>query len=251
MSVKITFIGTGDATNSGGRAQQSILLSTDNFKLLVDCGANTLMRFQQMQLNPNDVDAILFTHFHADHFMGTAHFDLSLLFDFPRKRDMLYIGPVGLNDRCEKLFQLSYPNLYSKKEYNHFARKITEYEPNQKYVIDNNKVIVETFPMEHAPESLGYRIFMGGKYVAITGDTQWHEGIIDLAKGSDCLICESFHYNKPEPRIGHCSYQEIKENRDRIDSNKIILVHGHKEVIANAENLDIALANDGDIVELE
>ena len=77
MSVSITFIGTGDAFNSGGRAHQSILLCSDNFKMLIDCGSNTLLRLQQMNINPNDIDAVLFTHFHADHFLGTAHFDLS------------------------------------------------------------------------------------------------------------------------------------------------------------------------------
>ena len=248
MSVKITFLGTGDASNSGGRAQQAILLTTPDLTLLVDCGANTLQRLQQMQINPNEIDAVLFTHFHADHFLGTVHLDLSLIFDFPRKRNLLYLGPVGLKQRCEQLFSLSYPRLYPN---DNFVREMVEYEPNQKYVVLDNRAIIETFPMEHAPESLGYRIFLNGKYIAITGDTQWHDGIIDLAKNSDCLICECFHYKKPQPRIGHCSYEEISENSDRIDTKKIILLHAHREVLAHKDNIDFTIANDGEVIEIE
>lgn len=247
MSTKIIFLGAGDAMNSEGQAQQAILLSTNEFKLLVDCGANTLMRLQQMKINPNEIDAVLFTHFHADHFIGTVNFDLSLIFNYPRSRNLLYMGPTGLQKQCEKLFDLSYPTVYPNDS---FVREFSEYEAGKKYVVNDGKAVIETFAMKHAPESLGYRIFIGGKYIAITGDTSWHDGILDLAKGSDCLICESFHYGKPQPNIGHCSYAEIREHKDKIATEKIILTHTSSEVHQNKDTLDFTLALDGNVIEV-
>lgn len=249
-NVKITFLGTGDAVNSGGRAHQSILLESSNFRLLVDCGANTLLRFQQLGLNPDSIDAVLFTHFHADHFLGLANFDLSLVFNFLRKREIIYVGPVGLQQRCERLFKLSYPTVYPSEYSEKFLRQIEEYDANKSYILADGKVNIDTFPMQHSSESLGYRISMEGKQISITGDTQWHDGIIDLAKGSDILICESFHFKKPDPCIGHCSYEEIEEYKEKLETNQIILIHGSSDLLKNKEKVLIPVAEDGQVIEL-
>ena len=82
--MKITFLGTGTSqgipvigsthpvclsTNSKDkRLRVSILVEWQNFTFVVDCGPD--FRQQMLRANPERVDAVLFTHEHADHTAG-------------------------------------------------------------------------------------------------------------------------------------------------------------------------------------
>ena len=43
---------------------------------LVDCGASSLIAMRRFGVAPNDIDMILLTHFHGDHFGGIPFFVL-------------------------------------------------------------------------------------------------------------------------------------------------------------------------------
>jgi ribonuclease BN (tRNA processing enzyme) len=46
-------------------------------------------------------------------------------------------------------------------------------------------------PMTHTPESIGYRIELAdGKSIAVSGDTDYSETIVDLALEADLLVLE-------------------------------------------------------------
>ena len=81
---KITFLGTGTSQGipvigsdhpvslsdnlKDKRLRCSVLISWDNFNLLIDCGPD--FRQQMLRFNCNKLDSILFTHEHADHTSG-------------------------------------------------------------------------------------------------------------------------------------------------------------------------------------
>ena len=50
------------------RLRVSVLLSWDTYHVLIDCGPD--FRAQMLRANPSSLDAILFTHEHADHTAG-------------------------------------------------------------------------------------------------------------------------------------------------------------------------------------
>ena len=82
--IKITFLGTGTSQGipvvgsdhpvslsenlKDKRLRSSVLISWDNFNLLIDCGPD----FRQQMINSNckKIDAIFFTHEHSDHTAG-------------------------------------------------------------------------------------------------------------------------------------------------------------------------------------
>ena len=82
--MKITFLGTGTSQGipvigsthpvclssdfKDKRLRVSILLEWENYTFLVDCGPD--FRQQMLRANPERIDAILFTHEHADHTAG-------------------------------------------------------------------------------------------------------------------------------------------------------------------------------------
>lgn len=70
--MKIRFIGTGSGKTSLKRHHSSILVSSNNYNLLVDCGDGTSFALIKQNINFNSIDAVLISHLHADHYSGLA-----------------------------------------------------------------------------------------------------------------------------------------------------------------------------------
>ncbi|MBQ9834247.1 MAG: MBL fold metallo-hydrolase [Bacilli bacterium] len=61
--MKLTFIGTGNM-GSTSRANTSIIV--DN--ILFDCGMGTIKQLERLGKKVKDLDCLVISHFHADHF---------------------------------------------------------------------------------------------------------------------------------------------------------------------------------------
>jgi ribonuclease Z len=68
--VKITFIGTSSGKTSLNRFHSSLLLSSENYNLLIDVGDGISRALIANRINFNSINGILFTHLHPDHFSG-------------------------------------------------------------------------------------------------------------------------------------------------------------------------------------
>ncbi|MBU2493392.1 MAG: MBL fold metallo-hydrolase [Bacteroidetes bacterium] len=70
--MKLQFIGTGSGKTSLKRYHSSILITGTKHTLLIDAGDGISRALLSQEINPNSIDSILFTHYHADHFGGIA-----------------------------------------------------------------------------------------------------------------------------------------------------------------------------------
>ena len=73
MTVRVTFVGSGDAFGSGGRFQTCILVDAPGIRFAIDFGASSLIALNKFGIDHNSIDAIVLTHFHGDHAGGTKH----------------------------------------------------------------------------------------------------------------------------------------------------------------------------------
>ena len=58
---------------SSGSKGNTTYIETKNAKILIDAGNSSkyiLEKLQELNVNPNDIDAILITHIHVDHVKG-------------------------------------------------------------------------------------------------------------------------------------------------------------------------------------
>lgn len=72
--VTLTLAGCGDTFGSGGRLQTCFHVDAPSSTFLIDCGASALPALKRAEIEPNDIETILLTHLHGDHFGGLPFF---------------------------------------------------------------------------------------------------------------------------------------------------------------------------------
>ena len=105
---------------------------------------------------------------------------------------------------------------------------------------------VETFEVNHGHEGrpfLGYRVEVGGRMIAYTGDTEWMESLIALGRNADLLIAEAYFHDKKVPL--HLDYVTLAENLGRVKPRKVVLTHMSADMLNRDIPPPIQLAHDG------
>src|SRR5579872_1771788 len=107
--MQLQFVGCGDAFGSGGRFNTCFHLVGRNINALIDCGATSLVAMNKFAINRNEIDTILLTHFHADHFSGLPFFILEANYVLKRQRPLTIAGPPSLKARYAALMENAFP----------------------------------------------------------------------------------------------------------------------------------------------
>ncbi len=146
MDLSVAFLGTGGAVPSARRNTAGVLVSRGGERLLFDCGEGT-QRQMQRSLGLVQVDAIYFTHFHADHFLGLP--GLLKTYDLTeRERPLTIYGPRGLRDLIQSLGRVIGRVGYS--------LDLVEIEPGD--AIPCAGAEVRAFAVEHSVRAHGYAL---------------------------------------------------------------------------------------------
>jgi ribonuclease Z len=146
MDLSVAFLGTGGAVPSARRSTASVLVTRGGERLLFDCGEGT-QRQMQRSLGLVQVDAIYFTHFHADHFLGLP--GLLKTYDLTeRERPLTIYGPRGLRDLIQSLGRVIGRVGYK--------LDLVELEPGDAVPCDGAEV--RAFPVEHSVRAYGYAL---------------------------------------------------------------------------------------------
>lgn len=94
--IDVTLLGTGGMMPLPGRFLTSLYVRTNGRALLIDCGEGTQTAIRTAGLRFKCIDAILLTHFHADHVSGLPGLFLTIGNEGRTEPIHLY-GPVGLS----------------------------------------------------------------------------------------------------------------------------------------------------------
>ena len=112
---RLTIVGCGDAFGSGGRFNTCFWLKTAKATLLVDCGASSLVALKARGLDHADIDGIVLSHLHGDHFGGLPFLFLDAQFLSRRERPLLIAGPPGTRARLDAALEVFYPGSTANK----------------------------------------------------------------------------------------------------------------------------------------
>jgi ribonuclease BN (tRNA processing enzyme) len=239
----LTFLGSGDAFGSAGRLQTCFHVRTKDASFLIDCGATACIGMKRCGIPLDDIDAIIISHYHADHFAGVA-FVLLESRVIGRTRPLALSGPPGLRERVATSMDALFPGAGTDYDY---PIGYVEYTAGRPVTVGPTRVTA--FPVQHAPSTRPHalRVEIAGRTIAYSGDTEWTDALIDVARGADVFICEVSGYHGP---VGiHLDYSTLLEHRAALDCERLILTHMGEDVIDNADRvsrgLDATLASDG------
>jgi ribonuclease BN (tRNA processing enzyme) len=184
--VELIILGSGTGIPSLRRSSPGLLIITDHTSLLIDSGPGTLRKMLEVGMTYRNPDLLLYTHLHPDH---TADLVPTLFAskygDLPREKDLLCMGGPGFKSFFEELKRL-YGTWIEPQSYRLTVKEVS------KEVQSYRDLKILSKPMAHISGSMGYRIeFKDGKSIAVSGDTDYCQNIIDLGFEADLLVLES------------------------------------------------------------
>lgn len=243
--MEITVLGCGDAFGSGGRLQTSFLVQTSQHKLLLDCGATILPALHKQGFSSEDIDAVIITHFHGDHYGGLPFLLLEAAKRYKRQRPITLMGPAGLKDRLEKLLPQLYPG--TEDVFEAFPLHYRSYSKEPIKLLD---VEVQAWEVKHSEESQphGVRLVEKDSVLAFSGDTSWHENLIPISKEANLFICECNFLKGESP--GHLSWETLEKQLEKLSAKKIVLTHVGDDVYEKQQDIPLKILSDGDRLEV-
>jgi ribonuclease BN (tRNA processing enzyme) len=244
--MQMQFIGCGDAFGSGGRTNTCFHVTGNNINFLIDCGASSLPALKRLNIARNDIDLILITHFHGDHFAGLPFLLLDAQFG-RRSRPLVIAGPEGIETRLPQAMEVMFE--HSSRTKQKFDLSIVTLRPEQPHRF--GAVNVTPYSVVHGESGgpfLGYRIEAEGRVIAYSADTEWTETLIPLARNADLFIAEAYTYDKIVKN--HLSLSTLEAHLPEIAPKRLILTHMSDDMLDRLDSLHHTAANDGIIVEL-
>jgi ribonuclease BN (tRNA processing enzyme) len=233
-SVRVLFVGSGDAFGSGGRLQTSILVESDGHRSLLDCGATTLVGLKRAGIDPGSIDEVLVTHLHGDHFGGIPFFVLDGQFS-RRARPLVIAGPPGLRRRLTETMEALFPGSATAER--KFATEIRELPSEQAMTI--GPLAVTPFEVVHASGAPAFalRVETSGRVVAYSGDTEWTESLLRVSAGADLFICEAYFYEKRVPY--HLDFTTLMRHRSEIQAKRVVVTHMSGDMLSRLSELSV------------
>jgi ribonuclease BN (tRNA processing enzyme) len=182
---ELVLLGSGTGIPSLRRGSPGLLVLSDSTKVLIDSGPGALREMLKVGVTYRDIDMILYTHIHPDHVSDLVPIIFATKYaDLPREKELFCIGGPGFKSYFEKLKWL-YGQWIDPQSYPLTVKEISE------GAVLYRDLKISSKPMAHISESVGYRIeFEDEKTMAVSGDTDYCQNMIDLALEVDLLVLE-------------------------------------------------------------
>jgi len=238
---ELVFIGTGDAFGAGGRRQSALLVRAPGGSVLVDCGATTSGGLSQLGIARDEIDAILISHFHGDHFGGIPFLLLGALYEDRRRRPLWIAGPRGIEARVRALATAMGYSL-DEREWS-FPIRFEELVPGREREI--GPVRADCFEVFHQPQTAphGLALRFDRQRLVYSGDTGFFPGFAERVGEADLFVCEcTYHDNDFEYHISH---KDLAARKHEFRCGRILLTHLGDEMLAYREKAAFETADDG------
>jgi len=244
--MQLRFVGCGDALGSGGRFNTCFHVTGSSVNFLIDCGASSLPALKRLAIARDDIDLILITHFHGDHFAGLPFLLLDAQFT-RRTRPLVIAGPEGIATRLAQVMEALFQN--SSKTQQRFDLSVVALKPLE--MRSFGAVDVTPYPVVHGESGgphLAYRVEAEGRVIAYSADTEWTETLIPAARDADLFIAEAYYYDKAVKN--HLSLKTLEAHLAEIKPKRLILTHMSDDMLGRLGALAYEAASDGMVVDI-
>jgi ribonuclease BN (tRNA processing enzyme) len=211
--MKLTVIGFWGGYPKKNAASSGYLLEHDGFQLLVDCGSGVLSKIQNI-IQPEDLDAVLISHYHPDHIA-----DIGVL-----QHARLIQGFLGKEFPTLPIYGHHFDqNEFTKLTYKNITEGIA-YVPNE--VLTVGPFRVTFLKTDHPVPCYAMRIEAGGKVVVYTADSSFKDEFIEFSRNADVLLCEcNFYGHQNGKSAGHMNSIDAGQFAQKAAVKQLILTH--------------------------
>jgi len=252
--MKVTFLGTGTSTGvpvigcrcrvclssdpRNQRLRPSLLLQWSAGDILVDSSSD--FRQQALRHRIDRLDAVLYTHAHADHIMGL---DDLRIYNFRQRSDLPVYGSAATLGDLSRTFWYAFADTQEGGGKPRLDLRVVT------GPFDLFGVSVEPVPLWHGDlEVLGYRI---GGFAYCTDCNRIPPSSMRRLEALDVLVMDAL---RPTPHPTHFSLPETLQLLERLRPKEAFLVHmSHDIEHAETESAlpsGVHLAYDGLVLEL-
>jgi ribonuclease BN (tRNA processing enzyme) len=217
----LVVVGSSSAAQRPGRACSSYLLRTAAAAVVLDLGNGALGKLQ-LAIDYRQVDALVVSHLHGDHFLDLVPLRFALKRRLSRHgRLALWLPPGG----TQTLHQLC--SILTGSDGAAFLDEVflvREYDPAGQLQIGDARL---TFaPARHYIPAYAIRAERDDASLVYSADTAPCGSVVELARGASLFLCETTLGlgSEEEPR-GHSSAYEAGEMAQSARARRLVLTH--------------------------
>jgi ribonuclease BN (tRNA processing enzyme) len=238
--MKITVLGKSPAWQDAGGACSGYLLREGETSLLLDCGNGVFSKLRE-HLDYTDLDAVLISHLHADHFIDLVPYSYALLLT-PRQQPVPVAGHPGTDDPARP--RLIAPpgsvqtfrhvvGSWGDEELIEQAFRIEEYDRNSTVEIGPLRATFAEVPHFILTHAVNVTSSDGGGRFTFSADCRPCEELVEAARDTDLLLVEA---TLPRPERtgirGHLTPGEAGDHARRAGAKRVVLTHISDELDA-------------------
>ena len=218
--MEITILGSETSIPSNKRSSPSILVNIDEHNILLDTGPGSLRQLKKTNTSLNQIDTIIYSHFHIDHISDMLPFIFSSKYNHedPRTAVLKIVGPMGLKKLYHDLLNTHGSQIIPNKFTIELIEAAESYFNFHRYIINTCKVM-------HTDNSIAIKLTdTNGKTAVYSGDTDYCAEIIELARNCDLLILECSFPDNLKVK-GHLTPSEAGRIASHASAKKLLLTH--------------------------
>lgn len=207
MALKLTILGRCGSYPGPGQACSGYLVRSGATTLMLDAGSGTLANLQR-HVSIKDVDGIVLTHEHPDHWTDVTGFYVATKY-YLELRDIPVFAPASV------------------REHVYYNDAPIEW----RVVTDGARVSFRDLQLgfaktDHPPETLAVRIDGGGRSLAYTADTGPAWELSSLGGGIDLALCEATYLDGDDAAPPHhLSAREAGAMARAAGVGRLVLTH--------------------------
>jgi ribonuclease BN (tRNA processing enzyme) len=263
--VKVTVLGKSPSWQDAGGACSGYLVQEGDYSLLLDAGNGVFSKLRD-HVDYVDVNTVLVSHLHADHFLDLVPFSYALTYA-PRQQPVPVAGWPGTDAPAR-------PKLYAPTGATEMFRQIAgcwgndrlvegafaleEYNPWDEF--DAGPFQVRFCEVPHYTETFAIELVSDeGSRLTYGADCSPNDELVEFARDTDLLLIEA---TLPRPERtgerGHLTPAEAGDHGRRAKARRLVITHFSDELdpewaraqAAEAFGGDVELAAEGAVYEL-
>ena len=239
MSLQLTVLGCSGTHVGRDRMCSSYLVECEGYRLMLDCGNGSLSNLQQRH-DVGQIDAIIISHLHPDHFADLYGLYYALRFHRDGPRSVPVYAPRGAWEFAAQLLDSA----------DTFAQTCRFETATAGDVLDLGPLKVTLFASNHPVETLASRVEGGGRVLAYSGDSAPTENLQHAARDADLFLADAtwLERERPLPTSVHMTGYEAGKTAAEAAAKRLVVTHVYPSNDPNETAAEAAGVYDGEVI---